>query len=147
MAKVLRGLLRHPDKDVRLVACEDLLHIGLAQDECWDSLDSSDRKTLNKFWNMVAPDDAWKQNRNFEKFAQQHWDQLVETAQRFHYAIDELRLFTTINNPRLRREFCAKFHGLFPDDNENGCPADRQPPATVVTENGDIALVGKWPSQ
>jgi hypothetical protein len=33
-AKALRGLFRHPDIDVRLAACEDLLHMGRAQDEC-----------------------------------------------------------------------------------------------------------------
>ena len=42
-AKVLRGLLRHPDKDVQLAACEALLHLSKAQDECWDTLLPSDQ--------------------------------------------------------------------------------------------------------
>jgi hypothetical protein len=40
---LLRGLLRHPDKEVRLAACEDLLHMSMAHHECWDSLDPNDR--------------------------------------------------------------------------------------------------------
>jgi hypothetical protein len=149
-AKVLRGLLRHPDKEVRLAACEDLLHMGIAQDECWDSLNPSDRKKLNKFWNAVAPEDSWKQNRKFETYARQQWDQTANmpTISRpvlTFDAINELRLFTTINNPTLRREFCAKFQKRFPQDSENGCPADRRPPATMVTRDGDIPLVGEWP--
>jgi hypothetical protein len=145
-AKVLRGLLRHPDKEVRLSACEDLLHIGMAQDECWDSLDPSDRKSLNKFWNVVAAEDSWKQNRAFEKYASPQWDQTVGTAALTFDAINELRLFTTINNLTLRREFCAKFQKRFPQDSENGCPPDRRPPATIVTQDGDIPLVGEWPN-
>jgi len=50
------------------------LHIGMAQGECWDSLDPSDRKGLNKFSNMVAPEKSWKQNRAFEKYAPKQWD-------------------------------------------------------------------------
>ena len=149
-AKVLRGLLRHPDKEVRLAACEDLLHMSMAQDECWDSLNPSDRKKLNKFWNVVAPEDSWKQNRNFETYARQRWDQTANmpTINRpvlTFDAINELRLFTTINNPTLRREFCAKFQKRFPQDSENGCPADQPPRATIVTQDGDIPLVGEWP--
>jgi hypothetical protein len=50
--------------------CEDLLHIGMAQDECWDSFDPSDGRGLNKFWNMVAPEESWRQNRAFESTRQ-----------------------------------------------------------------------------
>jgi hypothetical protein len=143
-AKVLRGLLRHPDKEVRLVACEDLLHMGRAQDECWDTLDPSDRQQLNQVWNVGAPEDYWRQNRGFEKVALQWWDDTL-ARDRTLYGMDELRLFTTIHNPGLRREFCARFQKQFPQDSENGCPADRLPPATVVTQDGDIPLVGEWP--
>jgi len=114
------------------------------------SLNPSDRKKLNKFWNVMAPEDSWKQNRKFETYARQQWDQTVNmpTINRPVLtldAINELRLFTTINNPTLRREFCAKFQKRFPQDSENGCPADRRPPATVVTQDGDIPIVGDWP--
>ena len=143
-AKVLRGLLRHPDKEVRLVACEDLLHMSAAQDECWDSLDPIDRKSLNKFSNMLAPEESWKQNRVFEKYAPKQWDRTVSRATLTFDAMNELRLLTTINNSALRREFCVKFRQRFPQD-ENGCPADRRPPATIVTSAGDIPVVGEWP--
>jgi len=142
---VLRGLLRHPDSDVRLAACEDLLHMGMAQDECWDSLEPKDRQRLNKFWNMVPPEDSWNQNRSFERDARWRWDEIVGRAELSFGDISLLRLFTTINNFKLRREFCAKFHRRFPQDRENGCPADRPPPATVVTQDGDIPFVGEWP--
>lgn len=146
-AKVLRGLLRHPDKEVRLAACEDLLHMSIAQDECWDSLGPSDRKSLNRFWNMVAPEESWNQNRTFEKYARERWDESVGGTNPSFDAINELRLLTTINNLSLRQEFCVRFQRRFPQDNENGCPADRQPPATIVTEAGDVPLVGEWPIQ
>jgi hypothetical protein len=94
---------------VRLVACEDMLHIGMAQDECWDSLDPSDRKSLNKFWNIVAPEESGKQNRVFENYAPKQWDRTVSRATLTFDAMSELRLSTTINNSALRREACAKF--------------------------------------
>ena len=143
--KLLRGLLRHPEQNVRLVACEQLLHLSMAQDECWDSLDPKDRQSLNRFWNMIPPQQSWNDNRNFEKRAPQSWDRLTRDSQPSLEAINELRLFTTINNPTLRREFCVKFRQRFPQDNENGCPSDRPPPATIVTQDGDIPLVGEWP--
>jgi hypothetical protein len=114
--------------------------MGRAQDECWDSLDPRDRKSLNRFWNMVAPEDSWKENRAFEGYASQRWDQIADAAPLTFHAIDELRLFTTINHLALRRDFCAKFQKLFPQDNENGCLADQRPPATMVTQNGDVPL-------
>jgi hypothetical protein len=144
-AKVLRGLLRPPDRDVRLAACEDLLHMSRAQDECWNALGPRDRQSLNKFWHMVPPDESRNQNRDFERYAQKRWDETVGSSKLSFEAINELRLFTTINNVRLRREFCAKFQRRFPLDTENGCPADRPPSATIVTQDGDIPLIGEWP--
>lgn len=144
-AKVLRGLLRHPDTDVRLAACEDLLHMSMAQDECWDSLKPGDRQRLKTFWNMVPPEESWNQNRSFERYAHRCWDETVASPELSFEAINELRLFTTINNFTLRQEFCVEFQRRFPQDSENGCPAGRRPPATVVTQDGEIPLVGEWP--
>jgi len=142
-AKVLRGLFRHPDKDVRLAACEALLHLGKAQDECWDSLPSGDQIKLNRFWNALPAKSAWDQNRAFESYAHVAWDRAVGDPSLD--AINLLRLLTTINNPTLRREFCEKFQYRFPGDGENGCPAARMPPETIVTEKGDVPLIGDWP--
>jgi hypothetical protein len=146
--KVLRGLLRHPDKDVRLAACEDLLHLGRAQDECWDSLEPKDRQSLKRFWNMIPPEQSWNENRAFEGDAHRWWDNTAasDNSEPSSQVIDELRLFTTINNSALRREFCVKFKRKFPLDRDNGCPADRPPPATIVTKDGDIPLGGEWPA-
>jgi hypothetical protein len=143
-AKVLRGLLHHPDRDVRLVACEDLLHMSMAQDECWNDLRPVDRQSLNRFWNAVPPEYSWNQNRAFETYAYEVWDRAVGAARLSPEVVDELRLFTTINNSKLRRAFCVKFQQKFPKDAENGCPADRPPPATIVTMDGDLPLTGPW---
>ncbi len=125
-----------------MAACEDLVDLGRAQDECWDALTAEDRQRLNQVWNMVRPEDSWKQNRKFETMTDVYWDWALQPLD-----MDQLRLFTTINNPKLRREYCAKFRERFPHDAENGCPADQPPPATIVTQDGDIPLVGAWPKQ
>ena len=106
---MLRGLLRHPDSGARLAACEDLLHLGRAQDECWDSLGPKDRQSLKRFWNMIPPQQSWSENRGFEKDAHRWWDNMAasDNPEPSSYVIDELRLFTTINNSALRREFCV----------------------------------------
>jgi hypothetical protein len=144
-AKILRGLLHHPDKDVRLSACEDLLHIRAAQDECWNQLAPDDRKKLNRFWNAVSVEEVWNQNRNFEGRARKRWQSTINRARLSREEKDELRVLTTINNRELRREFCTEFERHFPGDKETGCPADRVPPATIVTINGDVPLMGEWP--
>ena len=145
LAKVLRGLLRHPDSDVRLAACEDLFAFEMAQDECWNTMTSKEQQSLNRFRSLIPAQDTWKQNRRFEKGAHQDWEWRLVAARRSSIALDELRLFTTINNPQLRQEFCRLFQRRFPQDRENGCPADRPPPATIVTQEGDIPLTGEWP--
>jgi len=59
---------------------------------------------------------------------------------------DADRVLTTVDSPSLRREFCQKFLAKFPHDTDNGCSADNPFPATIVTENGDVPLVGAWPN-
>lgn len=146
-AKVLRGLLRHPDKHVRLIACEDLLHLSRAQDECWAALTQEDQNSLSRIWNMVPAHDSWQQSRSFETRAHRRWEEIAGRSPLTTGDVDELRLFTTINNVALRQQFCRKFQERFPGDAENGCPADSPPPATIVTENGDVPLAGAWPEQ
>ena len=46
---------------------------------------------------------------------------------------------------RIRREFCRTFLAKFPGDTDNGCSFDKPLPATIVTENGDVPLIGDWP--
>jgi hypothetical protein len=58
---------------------------------------------------------------------------------------DMPRLLTAVNRPTLRREFSRLFAQRFPHDHDNGCPADQPPPATIVTQDGDVPLLGPWP--
>ena len=32
----------------------------------------------------------------------------------------------------------------FPNDTDSGCPADTPPPATIVSQDGDVPLPGRW---
>jgi len=50
-----------------------------------------------------------------------------------------------MNNRKLRAAVCRLWQREYPDDHDNGCPADRPPPATIATEKGDIPLIGPWP--
>jgi hypothetical protein len=148
--KIRRGLLRHPDRSIRLSACESLLHSGVAQDECWDSFDEADRSRLNRFHNVVRPEDAWRRNRDFEQRAERYW---AESLSRLRRARDEfpererdsLRLMTTIRDEKLRRRFCGLYQQNFPADTDHGCPDGQARPATIVTDDGDIPLQGAWP--
>ena len=47
--------------------------------------------------------------------------------------------------PDVRPKFCQLYQAEYPGDRENGCPANRPPPATRVTAEGDVPLVGEWP--
>lgn len=132
--KLLRGLLRHPVREVRLAACEELAH---ESDECWEIL--SDPKVSEGALVYRAPI---------------HWDEqrLSRTRSDFKRALqsrtmDELRILTTVGNLGLRREFCRVFMTKFPGDTDNGCPADKPIPATIVTEDGDVPLIGAWPAK
>ena len=145
LAKVLRGLFRHPDLQVRLAACEDLLHMSAAQDECWNALPLADRQKLNRFWNVVPAQTAWEQNRRFERDVDRMWKWALDSFGWSSSYIDELRLFTTISNRELRQKFCRQFRERFPDDRDNGCPADQPPPASIVTQDGEVPLPGPWP--
>jgi hypothetical protein len=130
--KLLRGLLRHPVREVRLAACEELAH---ESDECWEML--SDPKVSEGALVYRAPI---------------HWDEqrLSRTRSDFKPALekrtmDQLRILTTVGHLGLRREFCRIFTEEFPGDTDNGCPADKPIPATIVTQVSDVPLLGEWP--
>lgn len=149
--KILRGLTRHPDRRVRLTACETLLHWGNAQDECWDQVQVSDRKYLNRSHNVIPPEDAFSRNRRFEQNAEKYWHQEVARFRRSrdHFAtieLDQLRLLTTVRDDALRHRFCSLYQQTFPGDTDNGCPPDQPRPATIVTQKGDVPLAGGWPN-
>ncbi len=144
--KLLRGLLRHPDPKLQDLGCESLLMLERAQDECWDMIPADQRKDLNRYHNMLHPLDEWRANRTFEQRAQLEWDRMVGNDRYRLGNLDDLRVFTTINNTSLRTHFCDLFSARFPGDSDNGCPANQPPPATILTEDGDIPLVGPWPA-
>jgi hypothetical protein len=83
-----------------------------------------------------------------------HWDEqrLSRTRSDFKQALvkrrmDELRILTTVGHQALRREFCQVFVHQFPADRDNGCPANKPIPATIVTQDGDVPLIGEWPPE
>jgi hypothetical protein len=130
-AKLARGFLRHPRREIRLLGCETLLQIGRWQDECGELLSPEDRAEL------TSPDHFPRPN---EEHAMEEWNWAATAND-----VSWMRLLTTVNRPNLRSEFCRLFAQRFPNDHDNGCPADQPPPATIVTKDGDVPLVGAWP--
>lgn len=131
--KILRGFLRYPDPRLREEACSQLTAMEQGQDQC------------SAFYKW-APD-GWIQNRRWEnERARDSWGWWLSQKDK-PGAMDQLKLLTTVNNPTLREEFCRRFQHEFPNDHDNGCPANQPPPATIVTADGDLPLLGPWPSE
>ncbi|HUA21109.1 MAG TPA: hypothetical protein VMB25_20315 [Bryobacteraceae bacterium] len=142
--KLLRGLLRHRDAALRDAACQQLLLLGQGQDECYYQLDPQSRARFGAYGAFVPY--MIRQNRRWlAEFGQSDWTRTLE--QKAPDRLEWLKLFTTVNDRKLREEFCEKFQRAFPDDHDNGCPADKPPPATIVTADGDVPLTGAWPTQ
>ncbi len=139
--KLQRGLVRHPSPNVRIPACRELLQLGSwGQDECWETLLDADRARLRDGgWSDCTPEEIATNRRKAQELpAERQW--------RIYNDLDSRRLLTAISNRRRREEFCRLYAKEYPGDHDNGCPADRPPPATIVTEQGDVPLVGPWPS-
>jgi hypothetical protein len=112
-----------------------------AQDECFDQLDADGQRRLGRYHQG-----QWPLNRRWEKeSSHSEWEHL-RNHKNDPTMRDRMKLFTTVTNRSLRAEFCRLFQREFPNDHDNGCPADQPPPATIVTESGDIPLVGVWPT-
>lgn len=135
-AKIARGLLRHPEREMRVLGCQTLVFIGRFQDECWEQLSLEDRA----IWSAHGVVSAERFVHAGEDHAMDQWDWAVAAND-----IDTMRLLTTANRPVLRREYCRLFGQRYPNDHDNGCPADQPPPATIVTQDGDVPLIGAWP--
>jgi hypothetical protein len=139
-AKIQRGLVRHPSRDVRTAACADLIALTWGQDECWTDLSPEDRNYLVvRYYTAKGIEDG---RLNFQKLpASWFWARMT--------SLEERRLLTTVSNGQRRKEFCALYRREYPGDTDNGCPAERHPPATVVTERGDVPLPlnGNWPEK
>jgi hypothetical protein len=139
--KLERGLVRHPSAAVRVPACRALLMLGgWGQDECWELLSDTDRAHLH--------DSGYRCCSASEIAATRLKTQAAdpETLWNLPYSDRESRrVLTTINNQRLRAEFCRVWERQYTDDRDNGCPSNQAPPATIVIEQGDVPLVGPWP--
>ena len=138
--KLERGLVRHPSAGVRVPACRELLLLaGWGQDECWELLSDEDRVHLHDsgYFCCSAAEVAGWRTKNQERGAAWWWQ---------HYRDREARrMLTAMNNRQLRAEFCRLYNLAYPGDKDTGCPADMPPPATIVTEQGDVPLSGDWP--
>ena len=138
--KLERGLVRHPSAGVRVPACRELLQLeGWGQDECWELLSDDDRVHLHDsgYFCCSAAEIADRRKKNQERGAKWWWQH--------HSDRESRRLLTAMNNRQMRQEFCRLYDLEYPGDNDTGCPDDQPPPATIVTANGDVPLVGSWP--
>jgi uncharacterized protein YceK len=138
--KLERGLLRHPSAGVRVPACRELLLLaGWGQDECWEMLTSEERNHLHDGGYFCCSESEviqWRTD-NQQQGASRLWQTYTDRESR--------RLLTAMNNRQMRTEFCRLYDMEYPGDKDSGCPADLPPPATIVTEQGDIPLNGRWP--
>lgn len=138
--KLVRGLVRHPSPDVRVPACLDLLMLdGLGQDECWEMLSDSERAYLSDSGYRFC---SAKEIAAARQDMQMGGGSLLWST---HPDQDLRRVLTAVSNRKRRAEFCALYEREYPGDHDNGCPADQPPPATIVTEHGDVPLPGPWP--
>jgi len=136
--KLQRGLVRHPSASVRVQACRELLLSGWGQDECWDALSEDDRAHLADGGHRhYSADDI--------SAIRQRW--LGHDAAWWWTGSDRetRRLLTAVSNRKLRTDICQLYSAEYPGDLDTGCPADQPPPATIVTEQGDVPLNGPWP--
>ncbi len=135
-----RGLVRHPSAGVRVPACRELLSLsGWGQDECWERLSHTDRMQLSDGASLgpLTAEIAAARQQFEERGADWMWARFSDREER--------RLLTTVSHQRSRQEFCKLYAHEYPADTDTGCPADQPPPATIVTERGDVPLVGPWP--
>jgi hypothetical protein len=136
--KLLRGLTRHPSSAVRVAACRELGQRGWGQDECWDALSDDEKGRMRESGYSCCSEEGLAEARGRFAASGVSWWSILRDR-------EERRLLTTVSNRRLRAEFCRMFESEYPGDRENGCPVDGPPPATIVTERGDVPLVGAWP--
>jgi hypothetical protein len=138
--KLERGLVRHPSAGVRVPACRELLELdGWGQDECWEALSDSDRAHLHDSGHRCcSSDDIAAARRQLAASSASWWWTTYGDR-------EDRRLLTAVSNKQLRTEICRRYAYEYPKDTDTGCPADQPPPATIVSERGDLPLSGAWP--
>jgi hypothetical protein len=112
---------------------------GWGQDECWETLSDSDKAHLRDggYVCCSASDIVESRAQRKERKPLWWWSRYPDREYR--------RLLTAANDRQARAEFCRLYARDYPGDPDTGCPANRAPPATIVTENGDVPLLGPWP--
>src|SRR5207302_3695140 len=133
--KLLRGLTQHPNSKIRVKACRDLLLVQWGQDECWDALTETERTHLTDGGYIRS--DVNRERQRIHERGLFWWRTYTDR--------DERRMLTAVSERSLREQFCRLYIREYPGDRDHGCPADRPPPATIVTDRGDVPLVGGWP--
>jgi len=140
LLKLERGLVRHPSASIRQLACSELLYLSdWGQDECWEMLSDEDRAQLSDSACPTCPANRIAAGR--QEFAERGVSRTWAT----YRDRDVRRRLTAVSNQQMRAEFCHLWEREYPGDTDTGCPADRPPPATIVTERGDVPLLGPWP--
>lgn len=137
--KLLRGLVRHPSQGVRMPACRELLNSGWGLDECWEALSESDRSHLHDSGFLCCSTGGIATARSHMQQHDASWWWSHYTDREHH------RMLTTVSDPKLRADFCRLYTHEYPGDADTGCAANQPPPATIVTERGDMPLPGPWP--
>jgi hypothetical protein len=137
--KLERGLVRHPSAGVRIPACGVLCALtAWGQDECWEALRNGDRAEIEgSADHCCVADEIVKQRRQLQNEGPSTWTIYSDRESR--------RMLTAVSNRQLRAEFWRLYAREYPGDLDTGCPADQPPPATIVTESGDVPLIGPWP--
>lgn len=138
-AKILRGYLRHPSPKIYLYGCRSLIAIDRGQDECWDRLNQNEKDFLEtNYPGWCRQSDIQKRRLTDAARPPSHWWNIYKDQ-------DTRRLFTAFNHPPHRAAFCRLYTAEYPNDTDHACPANTPPPATIVTQQGDIPLTGPWP--
>lgn len=140
IVKLERGLVRHPSRNIHVPACRELLGLsGWGQDECWESLSETEKSQLRDGGYLCCASESIATTRRQlrERNATWWWEGYADRESR--------RLLTAVNNKELRTKICRLYTREYPGDFDTGCGADHAP-ATIVTESGDVPLVGKWPT-
>ncbi len=131
--KLLRGIVRHPNRDLRFQACHELLRYeGL--DECYEQLSTAERSHFkNGGYTCCSPDQLAGRRLEFQqRDPRWYWKRTRDK--------DWRRLYTTVRDPNFRARFCSLWQSEYPNDRDTGCPPNPPHPASIVTENGDIPL-------
>jgi len=148
MGKLLRGLTRHPDLNVRRSACWELAQLQ-GQLQGWSQEDCRKNFSETEWYDVLSrARSVWS---SIEDLTQSNKDALLDLTLREMKSDpngagkEDLRVLTMTDNKRLHREFCALFTSRYPSDTDHACHANQSLPATIVTENGDVPLTGPWP--